>query len=165
MKTETKDGYYDSIAAGYDELHKEEQEKKLRSVKQFIKPKKTDRLLDVGCGTGVSTQFDCVCYGIDPSEELLKIAGRKFPDKTFMLGSAEKLPFEAAYFDYIISLTAAQNFTNLEKAVSEINRVAKPGCKIAISILKKSPKAKGLRSQLKNYECVEEDKDLIFVNL
>ncbi len=159
-----KDEYYDSISAGYDELHKEEQEKKLAIIKRYLKPKNTDKLLDIGCGTSISTQFDCVCYGIDPSEELLKIAGRKFPGKTFVLGSAEKLPFDNVYFDYIISLTAAQNFTDLKKAVSEINRVAKPGCKIAISILKKSPKAKELRSQLKNYECVEEDKDLIFVN-
>lgn len=158
------DKYYDGISQGYDELHREEQEKKLAIIRQYIKPKKAEILLDIGCGTSISSDFDCVCYGIDPSQGLLDIAKDKYPDKTFIQASAEKLPFKEGYFDYIISLTAAQNFENLEKALSEINRVAKPSCKIVISILKKSSKAEKLKQLLNGYGVIEEAKDLIFIS-
>ena len=157
--------YYDDIAEGYNELHCEEQEKKLAIVKQYIKPEQNDLLLDVGCGTGVSTQFDCKCGGIDPSEKLIQIALKSYSDKEFIVGSAEKLPFPENHFDYVISLTAAQNFTNMNKAIEEINRVAKKDCKIVISILKKSSKVEELKLILKNYKIVEQEKDLIFVKV
>ena len=47
--------YYSSIAKGYDELHKEEQLKKLQIIAKHIKPK--GLLLDIGAGTGISTSF------------------------------------------------------------------------------------------------------------
>ena len=52
------DEYYDKIAKGYNELHAEEQKKKLAIIKKYIQPEKSDLLLDVGCGTGVSSDWD-----------------------------------------------------------------------------------------------------------
>ena len=55
------DNYYDAIAEGYDELHKAEQLQKLERA--FIEGCKFDlfsnvkSILDVGCGTGISTDF------------------------------------------------------------------------------------------------------------
>ncbi len=155
--------YYDKIAKGYNELHKEEQEKKLKIIKQYIKPQQDELLLDIGCGTGISTNWNCKCIGIDPSKELLKIAKQNYPNKKFILGNAEELPFPNNHFDIIISLTAAQNFVDIEKAVQEINRVAKDKCKICITILKKSKKAKELKQLLKDYKEIGEEKDLIFI--
>jgi ubiquinone/menaquinone biosynthesis C-methylase UbiE len=153
--------YYDEIAKGYDELHKEEQEKKLKIVKQYIKPKKNETLLDIGCGTGISSDFDCKVTGIDPSEELLKIAKKNHPKAKFIQTEAEHLPFPNKSFDYVISLTAAQNFTDLKQAVDEIMRVMKK--KAAISILKKSPKAKMLKPLLNDWKEIEEEKDIIYL--
>ena len=64
--------YYDSIAKGYNELHKEEQINKLDIIKKNIRISKRTRLLDVGCGTGLSSEFDCFVVSIDPSIKLLK---------------------------------------------------------------------------------------------
>ena len=46
--------YYDKIAKGYEELHKEEQLKKIKLIKTILKVNPTDKLLDVGCGTGLT---------------------------------------------------------------------------------------------------------------
>jgi len=155
------DRYYDEIAAGYDNLHKDEQEKKLKIIKGFIKPKASDILLDIGCGTGISSQFNCKTIGIDPSMELLKIAKHNFPEKMFIQAEAENLPLKDRSIQNIISLTAAQNFNSMQDAIDEMNRV-RTG-KAAISILKKSPKTIELKQLLKNAKMIEEDKDLIFI--
>ncbi len=158
--------YYNKIAPGYEELHEQEQMNKLILIAQFINPKPSDTLLDVGCGSGISTRFwSCKTSGIDPSEELIKIAREKDPDSGYLVGAAEKLPFPDNSFDFVISITAVHNFNDIEKALNEIKRVAKN--KIVFSILKKSQKAdeiKQLISKLFTIEKeLEEERDIILI--
>ena len=153
--------YYDSIADGYDELHKEEQLKKIRIIRDNLKIKKTDFLLDVGTGTGFALElFDCRKIGIDPSEELLKKA--KGP---VIKGKAEKLPFPNKMFNVVISITAVHHFDDIEKGLKEIKRVAKD--KVAFSLLKKSPKFENIKKLIKKLfkikKEINEDKDLIMI--
>ncbi|MFC1728053.1 class I SAM-dependent methyltransferase [Nanoarchaeota archaeon] len=156
---------YNEIAGGYDELHKEEQLKKLAIVKDNLKIKKTDKLLDVGCGTGISADFECDVTGIDPSEKLIKYAERKFPHGQFMLADAEEMPFEDNEFDVVVSLTAIHNFDDIEKGLSEIKRVGKK--KFALTILKKSEKFNEIKNKIKESfdvkKEVDEEKDVIFI--
>jgi len=166
--------YYDGIAKGYDELHGEEQLIKLELIgkeiktdsklKDFIKP--TYKLLDVGCGTGISTGFFKVKekYGIDPSKELIKIAMNNIPYGHYKICSAEHLPYKDRQFDIVLSLTAIQNFDDIEKGLNEIRRVGK-GYYI-LTFLKKSLKHVQIDTAIQlNFDVikkVEEDKDLIY---
>ena len=157
----SSEDFYNQISKGYDELHREEQLKKLKIISQHIKPKQNKTLLDVGCGTGISTKFwKCKAIGIDPSRELIKICGRKC-----RLGRAEDLPFKDRSFDYVISVTAIQNFDDMEKGLKEMKRVAKRD--VVITALKKSPKISRIRKLIKeNFKIVreiDEEKDLIFI--
>jgi len=170
--TEQKE-YYDSIALGYDELHSEEQLKKLELIgkeiandaqlKDFINP--SDKLLDVGCGTGISTGFFKAKekQGIDPSSELIKIAIKHHPLIKFKVGQAEELSYKNQEFDVIISLTAIQNFTNISKGLEEIKRVGK---KFILTFLRRSQKRetieKLIKEKFKVVKKIEEDKDIIF---
>lgn len=153
--------YYNSISEGYNKLHKEEQLKKLDIIKQNIKIKSSDYLLDVGCGTAFSLEyFNCKKTGIDPSIKLLK----QNKKENLIQSVGEHLPFKDDSFDIIITVTAIHNFDNFKKGLSEIKRVAKD--KIIISTLKKSSKNKLIEKQIRRLfkidKIIEEDKDIIY---
>jgi len=156
--------YYNEISKGYSELHGEEQMKKARIMLERLSPKPNDTLLDVGCGDAAYLDiFRCDATGIDPSEELLeKYKG----DLQVLEGVAEALPFEDDSFDFVISITAVQNFANIEKGLSEMHRVGKKTAKFAISTLKRGPKIDEIKRMIsENFnvaDVVEEEKDLIF---
>ena len=111
--------YYNSIAKSYNELHGEEQSNKLMIIKDNIKISKSTKILDVGCGTGISSDIDCFVIGIDPSIELLKLNNMGIK----VLGTAEKIPFKDNSFDIVMSVTALHNFKNIEKTMVELTIV------------------------------------------
>ncbi len=149
---------YAEIAKGYDELYKEEQEEKLAIIAQHVTVKPTDKLLDVGCGTGISTNyFSCETTGIDPCQEMID-AGKG----DLICAPAENLPFEDNTFDIIISVTALHH-TDITKAMQEINRVAKPNAQIAITLLNKAKNFQEINRLLTNYNKIQSKKDTIFV--
>ncbi len=128
------DDYYDSMAEGYEELHRDEQLKKLSFIKHKLEEENLmfsskDLLLDVGCGSGLTTRFwdfvDCDKIGIDPAGKLLKKAMSRDLHSRYVLARAEDIPFSDDYFDVVISVTAIQNFEDVEKGLLEMKRVAK----------------------------------------
>jgi len=156
--------YYDEISEGYEELHKEEQLKKVSLIKNHLVVKPSDKLLDVGCGTGLTTGvWQCKRYGVDPAPKLLEKARSK-DEVEYKLAPAESIPYPDGYFDVVISITAIQNFQDVEKGLSEIKRVGKG--KFVLSFLKKSAKKdmidKLIRKLFKVKDVIEEDKDLVY---
>ena len=152
-------GYYNAISKGYNELHGEEQRNKARIIKDNIKINKNTKLLDVGCGTGISSDFDCFVIGIDSSPGLLAQNNNAFR----VLGSAENLPFRNDSFDYVISVTAMHNFKDIVKSINEMKRVGKEN--FVFSILKKSQKFDGvikiIKENFKIEKSIVEEKDMI----
>jgi len=153
--------YYNSISESYNELHREEQLSKIRLIKDNLKIKNQDLLLDVGCGTGIfAEEFNCIKIGIDPSIEMLKQGKNAF----YIQACAENLPFKDNSFDFVISVTAIHNFKNLRKGLEEIKRISKKD--VALSILKRSSKLDEIKNNIKGLfkiiKIIDEDKDLIF---
>ncbi|MBL7055161.1 class I SAM-dependent methyltransferase [Candidatus Woesearchaeota archaeon] len=152
--------YYSQISKSYNELHKEEQLKKLAVIKKNIEIKNSDLLLDVGCGTGISSQFNCKVIGIDPSIGLLRLNKKR----NKILAKAENLPFKNNAFDIVVSVTALHNFDNIEKALKEIKRVGKN--KFVFSVLKKSKRISRIKTQIKkNFKIkkmIEKEEDILF---
>jgi ubiquinone/menaquinone biosynthesis C-methylase UbiE len=153
--------YYSQIASGYEELHKEEQLGKLKIVMERMPYQKTDRLLDVGCGTGLgSLLFTCFKVGVDPTFELLQQAKSRMP---VVQGMAEQLPFKDNSFDIVICLTALHNFKDPQRGLLEMKRVGTG--RFAISILKRARDFEQLMKLVsqtfKVKEMLEDPKDII----
>lgn len=164
--------YYDTIAEGYNELYREEQLAKLKLIHGYLTAKNElpgapDIILDVGCGSGVSSEiFKCRIIGIDPARELLKQATATEGMKGNCIQAlAEYLPFKNNFFEYTIAITSAQNFGDLEKGLSELKRVS--AGRIIITIPLKSPKLEQIRKMIDNMfkilDIIQEEKDLIFM--
>ena len=154
--------YYNSISPGYDELYEEEQLKKCKIISENFDCK-NKKILDAGCGTGIAANFFNCQTGIDPSEKLIEIARKKHPKIEFIVAKAEKLPFKNNEFDAVISVTAIQNFDDIEKGLDEIKRVGK---EFVLTFLKKSEKRDFIERTIKRLfetkRIVEEDKDVIY---
>lgn len=162
------DEYYDKIAPSYNELHRDEQLKKLELIKEYLDKKSikidsSTKILDVGCGTGIAQEFfeenyKADTFGIDPSEKLLEQN-----EYQCVLMEAEDIEFEDGEFDIVISLTAIQNFEDISVGLSEIKRVGKDF--FILTYLKKSEKADDINKNIKEMftviDSVEEDKDII----
>jgi len=127
------DNYYNTIAESYENLYKKEQDTKLNLLKHLI-PKyyhitPNSKILDAGCGSGFSSDFDCYVVGIDNSEQLISRAKQKYNanDKiSFILSDLnKKLAFKDKEFDITISLSAIHHATHLSRLLSELKRVTK----------------------------------------
>ncbi|MEK6868471.1 MAG: class I SAM-dependent methyltransferase [Nanoarchaeota archaeon] len=152
--------YYDTIASGYEELHRDEQLKKIEIIKQHIPFHQKWFVLDIGCGPYFA-DFSGIVIGIDPALQLLKVAKKRIP---VARGKGELLPFRTDSFRVVVSITALQNFDDIEQGLLEMKRVAKEF--IVISVLKKSPKI-GMIEELiakvfPSFKAIEEEKDIIF---
>ena len=152
--------YYDEISKGYNELYKEEQLNKISIIKNNILVNNKTKLLDVGCGTGISSDFGCFVVGIDSSIGLLN----KNKSKNKINALAENIPLKSSQFDYVISVTAIHNFSDIDKSINEIKRVGKDN--FVFSILKKSGKSDSIKKLIaENFiveKEIEEDMDSIF---
>jgi|WetSurMetagenome_2_1015567.scaffolds.fasta_scaffold41135_2 arsenite methyltransferase len=103
------------------------------------RPRKGERVLDIGCGCGVDSFVAALqvgpegqVVGLDLSVEMLEWALQaKTPSSlkniSFYEGSAESLPFEDASFDLVISNGALNLVPDKESAFREIARVLRPG--------------------------------------
>ena len=157
--------YYNSISSSYNELHGEEQLRKLKCIadtlKKYVGLTSRTRILDVGCGTGLSARvFKADLQGIEPAQKLAIQA--QFP---VIVANAQHLPFCDSFFDVVLCVTVLHNCKNPITAVKEMKRV---GTKIwVITILKKSKKKIALQKIIEKEflvkELIEDNHDWIYV--
>src|SRR5262245_7350366 len=99
------------------------------------------RVLDVGCGTGVLARAvaervgaEGRVVGLDPNEQMPAVARGKSTSVTWQLGRAESLPFDDASFDAVVSQFALMFFESKPKAIAEMLRVLRPRGRLAIAV-------------------------------
>ena len=87
-------------------------------------------VLDVACGSGYGSLLMSTAksyVGIDLDPRPLKSARLQYPEFDFRQGSIYELPFEVATFDAVTSFETLEHVDNPELAMSEIERVLRPG--------------------------------------
>jgi ubiquinone/menaquinone biosynthesis C-methylase UbiE len=98
-------------------------------------------VLDLGCGTGIWLAAQLRHFagrpvrwvGVDPSAGMLAVARKHLAGVELIQAGAEKLPFPAESFDFVMSTTSFHHFEDKPAAVAEVVRVLKPGGAIRIS--------------------------------
>jgi len=94
------------------------------------------RALDVATGTGdlaielASRGAEVV--GSDFSEQMLAIARQKAPSLTFEQANALDLPYGSDEFDAATVGFGVRNFSDLDRGLSELTRVVRPGGRVVI---------------------------------
>jgi ubiquinone/menaquinone biosynthesis C-methylase UbiE len=109
----------------------------IKLLLDLLDPQPGRRILDIGCGTGVSTapllDRGLSLTGIDPSPYMLDIASQRLGNRVDLhRGTAEDLPFEDNAFDCAFFFTSLEFTQRPAKAVEEACRVAKDAVIICV---------------------------------
>jgi ubiquinone/menaquinone biosynthesis C-methylase UbiE len=130
---------YDEISKVYDDVR----EGDVVLINQFLKelPSRDGlNVLDIGCGTGNYTdifqratrEHSYSFHGIDPSDGMLNKARQKNGFITYQAGTAEKIPSQADFFDFVYMTDVIHHVPDIDRMFTEIFRVLKPGGKVCI---------------------------------
>ena len=99
-------------------------------------PIKDGEILEVGSGRGGGSSFVSRYHhpksitGLDYSKSAIKLSNElhgNVDNLFFKLGDAENLPFKDNTFDAVINIESSHCYGNMERFLSEVSRVVKPG--------------------------------------
>jgi ubiquinone/menaquinone biosynthesis C-methylase UbiE len=107
-----------------------------------------ERVLDMGCGAGWATRILArlvgegpeghgQVIGIDISDEMIRrarTASKDFDNVMFVVGSAEKIPWEENFFDKVLSVESFYYYPDQDRALNELFRVMAPRGRLFILI-------------------------------
>lgn len=99
----------------------------------------SNRILDVGCGTGILGRAiiarlrEVRVVGIDPAAAYVDFARtcQDDPRLKFQIGDAQAIPFADRSFDGALALLVLQELSDVPRAVAEMARVTRPGGAVA----------------------------------
>lgn len=159
---------FDTISGNYDNLNRVISfgidVKWRKKVLQLVARTNPENVLDIATGTGdlailMAKTGAKKIIGLDISAGMLEIGKSKIEEKKLsqtiemVLGDSENVPFEDHFFDAITVAFGVRNFEHLEKGLSEILRVLKPGGIFVVletSVPVKTPYRQGYNFYTKN---------------
>ena len=107
-----------------------------------------ERVLDLGCGAGWATRILArlvgdgpeghgQVIGLDISDEMIRrarSASKDFDNVMFVVGSADKIPWEENFFDKVLSVESFYYYPDQDRALHELFRVMAPRGRLFILI-------------------------------
>jgi ubiquinone/menaquinone biosynthesis C-methylase UbiE len=137
--------HYDRSAHVYDEQYSEEQQIKTKTALAGVNFRKTDKIIDLGCGTGQllpqvsSAVKSVVCVDISRNLIAQAQARAKHSKQVALLrADADHLPLRLHKFDMAFAITLLQNMPRPTHTLIEMKRIAKKDAKLVITGLKKA---------------------------
>jgi SAM-dependent methyltransferase len=105
-----------------------------RRFREMVGPSPTDRLLDVGCGTGHSRVIYAGAVGsyvgVDLSPASVAAARAAFPQNDWRVADACALPFADESFDVVAFSSVLHHIPDVPAALREARRVLRPGGRV-----------------------------------
>lgn len=133
--------HFGRLAGSYDLRHHQYNQMTLHRALEALRLSGTERLLDVGCGTGELERLlrerypDVRLVGIDVTPQMLAVAREKFQNVegvTFLLAQAEALPFATEGFDVVVSCNMLHHARSADALLRECARVLRPRGRIVL---------------------------------
>lgn len=107
---------------------------------RFAGIRDSDRVLDVGCGTGalcaaiLAQHPKATVTGIDPTAPFIESCRANYPASRFVVGGAERLPFGDREFDASLACLVLAFVSTPSEAIAEMSRVTAFGGTVAATI-------------------------------
>ncbi|MGH8273290.1 MAG: class I SAM-dependent methyltransferase [Gammaproteobacteria bacterium] len=131
---------YAPLAADYDRRWRHYLAATTERTISALAPRPRERILDVGCGTGVALARIAAdrptarLSGIDLTPEMLAYARRRLPAAARLAhADARRLPFADASFDAALNLSMLHYLGDPATALSEMARVLAPGGRLIVT--------------------------------
>jgi ubiquinone/menaquinone biosynthesis C-methylase UbiE len=131
--------FFDRAAVEWDASETEETHTRLREIVTGLGIEPGSAVLDVGTGTGVlvpllleATDREGQIVAVDFSGEMLRRAQVKGHPVAYVQGDAQRLPFPAETFDWIICNAVFPHFPDKRRALDEASRVLGEGGRLVI---------------------------------
>lgn len=111
-----------------------------RSLIGFAGVAAGQRVLDVGCGTGLLTAELAAVVGadsvsaLDPSEAFVWATADRVPGAEIRVGAAEQIPFDDEDFDAALAQLVVNFMADAPAGVQEMRRVVHPGGVVAACV-------------------------------
>lgn len=99
----------------------------------------TDRVLDVGCGSGAALAraagivTEGTLAAVDPTSSLAAMAARRVPAATVEVAAAEKLPFHDNSFTVAWTIASLHHWPDIDAGLAEIGRVLEAGGRLLVA--------------------------------
>ncbi len=142
MSREQSRDYYDTFADIYEAERHHGYHLWLdqRSVAMVKERARDQRVLEVGCGTGLllkeTAPVASQAVGLDLSHGMLRAAADR--SLTVVEASADSLPFDDAVFDLVYSFKVLAHVPDIARAVAEMVRVTRPGGRLVLEFYNRS---------------------------
>ena len=127
-----RSGWLDAKRAfGYVELFASASDQAINRLLDAADASQNSKALDLCCGQGNVSEAllrrGCKVFGVDFSPAMLAFARRRAPGATFIEADAQKLPFEAFEFDFVVSNLGVCHVPDQTRALAEVRRVLRKG--------------------------------------
>jgi ubiquinone/menaquinone biosynthesis C-methylase UbiE len=110
----------------------------VRSIlKSLSLSRHSDRILDIGCGTGIILKLSEAFgrgYGIDLSAEAIRYTSARDLNLIVRSDASQSIPFKGDTFSAITCLDVLEHLDNDFNILSEMMRVCKPGGHIVLTV-------------------------------
>ncbi|MEB3309740.1 MAG: methyltransferase domain-containing protein [Snowella sp.] len=104
---------------------------------QLLNPRPSERILDLGCGTGQLSQqiadFGAEVIGIDSSPKMIERSRANYPHLTFQVGDATNFHFDVS-FDAVFSNAVLHWVKPPQAAISCIKNALKPSGRFVVEL-------------------------------